>query len=535
MKRYFRNRMGGILWLVTIWSLASVVCAQQTGWQRHQVEWRMTGGTRIQAVHYPHEKPPPMLASRGTGLSKVTRKNIPSAQAAHRFGKQSLLVQQEAAPVMALVMDSPPLDGFVPWVAVIATNEKSFDDFDGVAVPKTSPIGFLTANPETDYAIGIFDTGAATFIMGKSPADQMGLDNSYLTSSTVEIGGVVGTVTAWVSKPFGIYIDGLGAINPANLQLNTSGLIGETNVSIAIGMGSVPELPTVVGAPMSVYFAAHFRNTQILTLTRDSGEYTAPDIRFYDPDDNDIPVYPNYIPLELRPLGGIRVEFVPDIFGMDLGSPSVVSGGLVSQSMFFVHSVDLVDGAKSAIDKDRFLFDTGAQVTVVGSRVGARLGLNPAAAEFMVEIQGVSGGTVMRPGFYLDSLEIPALGDWLSFSNIPVVLMDISSPEGGTLDGIIGMNLFVDLNFVLRGGGLFGQADPAIEYQIILKGDVAPGDGDGLVNVLDLSALAWAWLTTQASGNWNSKCDIAPVGSPDGVINILDFALFASYWQQGVH
>jgi hypothetical protein len=138
----------------------------------------------------------------------------------------------------------------------------------------------------------------------------------------------------------------------------------------------------------------------------------------------------------------------------------------------------------------------------------------------------------MVPGFYLDSIEIPALGNWLSFTNVPVILYDISSPEGGTLDGIIGMNLFVDFNLILRGGGLFLQEDPALEFELIempIVGDIAPGTGDGVVNYLDLSAFVAAWLSNSESLNWNPRADMAPPLS-DGVVDFLDLAVFAAHW-----
>ncbi len=189
------------------------------------------------------------------------------------------------------------------------------------------------------------------------------------------------------------------------------------------------------------------------------------------------------IPLELRPLGGISVQYIPTLDmglgGIDIddilgvggfasdfppASPSVIIGNS-SQSLFFVHSVDLYDGQKSALDKDRFMLDTGAQVTVVGSRIAARLQLDPAAPEFEVEIEGVTGEISMTPGYYVDAIDIPALGQWFQARQVPVVLLDVSSPEGGTLDGIIGMNLFVDFNLIVRGGGLFLDEDPALELE----------------------------------------------------------------------
>ena len=101
------------------------------------------------------------------------------------------------------------------------------------------------------------------------------------------------------------------------------------------------------------------------------------------------------------------------------------------------------------------MIDTGAQVSVISSRIAARLELDIQNPEFLEEIVDVTGTSTMVPGFYIDFIEIPALGEWLSFTNVPVILFDVSSPEGGTLDGIIGMNLFGDFNLILRGGGLF--------------------------------------------------------------------------------
>jgi hypothetical protein len=167
--------------------------------------------------------------------------------------------------------------------------------------------------------------------------------------------------------------------------------------------------------------------------------------------------------------------------------------------------------------------------------VAARLGLNPAAPDFEVEIQGVTGDTIIAPGFYIDSIDIPALGEWLSFTNIPVILLDVASPEGGTADGIIGMNLFVELNFVLRGGGLLGQDDPSIEFDLIpLVADIAPPGGDHKVDFLDLAELVSHWLETSSSPNWSPQCDLAPTSSPDGIINFLDFAVLANHWLESV-
>jgi hypothetical protein len=272
---------------------------------------------------------------------------------------------------------------------------------------------------------------------------------------------------------------------------------GQSNVAIAVGQRPVgrPDLPTAIGAPLSAYYTTVIYNDRPMTLVRDGIEYVSPDVILYNHGDPDTPSFPYKIPLELRPLGGISVQYIPSVnFGLgdlggDLGNlddllggfggggggdefppaiPSVIIGNS-SQSLFFVHSVDLRDEESSALDRSRFMVDTGAQVTVIGSRIAARLRLNPSEAEFEVEIEDVTGTVTMYPGFHLDSLEIPALGDWIRATHVPVVLIDIGSSEGGTLDGIIGMNLFSDFNLIFKGGGLMPGEDPSLEFEPIVR------------------------------------------------------------------
>lgn len=498
----------------------------RAGWQREEVQWRLNGGEQIKAISYPEGKPAPTSKRR---QPKKPQKKLITAEAL-----QGKAIASGGAAIFANVIDSPPIDGFVPWVAVSVTNARGADD-EFEAVTRYSIFGsFLTGNPQSDYAIGIYDTGASAHVMGNAAAVQAGLFSGpgYVTSNTTIISGVTGEAEAWVSYPIGIFIDGLGAIEPNGLLWDSSGMMGQSNVAIVAGQGGAPvDLPTAIGSPLSAYFTAVFFNDTSITITRGIDEFTAPDIRIYQQDDPDIPNYANTIPLELRPLGAVSAQYVSwfniDTFEFEPISPSVLIG-VSSQSIFFVASVDLYEGSHSAIDKTRFMFDTGAQITVIGSRIAARLGLNPADPNFEVEIMGITGDTIIAPGFYIDSIDIPALGDWLSLTNVPVILLDVPSPEGGTVDGIIGMNLFADLNFVLRGGGLFLQDDPSVEYELIsrLAGDIAPAGGDGIVDMLDLVAFTDAWLANPLSANWNSRADM--VG--DAIINFRDFAILAQNW-----
>ena len=454
------------IWLLVVVAVAAslpvAAGADKSGWKREEVNWRITGRGRVRAIHRPLEKR--------------------AAKSADELAK--------SAPIIGLVIDSPPTAGHVPWITVVPTDAKG-EELDFAAVAKNTITGTPTANPQTNYAIGIFDTGASAHIVGYDAATDLGLFSSYVPGTThnfvtgneIEITGVTGSTFASVSYPLGIFIDGLNAIGPAGL-LDTSEMMGQSNISILVGQHPAPpkpDLPTAIGSPLSVNFTTVFRNDQMITVSHNSEEFTGPSISIYDdPNDPRIPSYANTIPLELRPLGSFSIQYVPDfgfydlsgdIFDWDFtfdtpGSPSVIMGNL-AQSIFFVHSVDLTHGGSLASDKDRFMFDTGAQVSVLGKRIGARLGLDPANPDEWVEITGITGRPTQEPLFYIDSLQIPALGEWLTFTNVPMILLDIASPEGGTLDGIIGMNLFVNFNFVLRGGGMFLQPDPAIEFELI--------------------------------------------------------------------
>ena len=498
-----------------------------------QVDWRLPGGGKIKRIRYLQEQPKAAAAMPSAAA-------LPSAN--------------------GNVIDSPPVDGFVPWIVVVTTDE-ALDDLTWTATVEPALAGNLTAsNIQDNYALGIFDTGASTHIFSYQNAVMAGLFNStYKTNNTTTITGVTGSVDTWVSQPIGVFAKGLAALEPnsptdpeAKLT-STAGFVGESNVSILLGPnpGSLPDLNSAIGSPFSVYFNTWIRNDNPITITRNGQQITSPDIQIYSQDDSAANSYVNKLPLELRPLGGTSVQYIAynldeiltgdimDMFDLTFTptTPSIIVGNSY-QSLFFVHSVDLTEGTHSATDKSRFMFDTGAQITVIGSRVAARLGLKPSRRDFEVEIEGVTGETSTAPGFYLDSLTIPTIGEWLEYTNVPVVMLDIASPEGGTLDGIIGTNLFTEYNLILRGGGLFLQEDPVLEFRRIgqasLAGDIAPPpDGDGKIDTLDFNAYSRLWLTTTQSPDWNLAADIAPAGSPDGIINIADLLRLAENWLNG--
>jgi hypothetical protein len=512
--------------LKQIWLALLLICsicwtsvqAEQSERQIEKVDWLAGPGRRIKAIRYFKGKEP-------------------TAESAPNFKLFSLESTDLQTPN---TIDSPPIAGFVPHIAVAVTDKRS-DDLDWVAEPHMSVAGrYLTKNPATDFTIGLFDTGSSTNIISNAGAIRAGIYSSdLLTTSTVEISGATHSVFGGVSQPLGFFIDGLAAIDQNTMMLDDSNMIGESNISVIVGdipAPNEPDLPTVIGTPLSVYFVTAISNDHPISVIYDGNNYTSPDIKFYDYFDSRIPDYANRVPLNLIPAGAADVQYFPDFdaiidFIFQPGIPSNI--GSLLQSLFFVNSVDLRNGTNSAIDRNRFMLDTGAQITVVGTNVGSRLALNPNDPDFEVEVQDVTGYITIEPGFYIDSLEIPVLGEWLRFTNVPVAMLDVASPEGGFLDGIIGMNLFTEFNLVLRGGGLIGQDPPSLEFERIparLIGDIAPPEGDGIVDLLDITALAEAWLATPGSPNWNPKANLAPRFTPDNIIDFLDFAVLAEHW-----
>jgi hypothetical protein len=100
------------------------------------------------------------------------------------------------------------------------------------------------------------------------------------------------------------------------------------------------------------------------------------------------------------------------------------------------NDVRLVDSGVS-VAQQRFLFDTGSQITIISPAAAAALGLNIAALNARVEVKG-DGGAESVPALILPELDIPDVnGGTVRFTNVPVAVLNL----GGGFDGVLGMNL----------------------------------------------------------------------------------------------
>jgi hypothetical protein len=545
-KYLYRSTLTIILIVVTF--SCTTVLASQKKWKRKEVDWRASGGSRITAVNYPEDKPVPLRSQRSKAKGRVIKK-ITWPKIEEEPGKS---LEPLGMPVLVNVINSPPLDGFVPWVVVSFTDSSVTDDFN--AYPASSVTGsFIPTNPATQYGFGIFDTGASASLIsfGDAAITELYSDGMVTSSEQILIGASGSTAIAYASFPLGLFVDGIDVIDP-NGEIDTSAMMGETNVSVIVGDGvESPLLPTAIGAPLAYFHNVAFCNNKLVDVNFDGQDVNSPYIDFYELDDPCTPYYSNKIILKLLPAGELLgVQYLPciePIFDCPDGDYSplysslIVDGWWSYQGLYFVNSVDLSDDGNTANDRQYFMFDTGAQVSVISELIAARLELdtgNPANWDFSVEILDVTGSVTTYPGFYIDTIDIIG-SPKLEYENVPVVVIDISFPGVGVMDGIIGMNLFTDLNFVFRGGGIGLDApNPYIRYEPVcdLPGDIAGDCYECVVDNLDLEAFVSAWLGTEEgpSENWNFQADIAPEEAPDGLINGLDYAVFANDWMVSI-
>lgn len=132
-------------------------------------------------------------------------------------------------------------------------------------------------------------------------------------------------------------------------------------------------------------------------------------------------------------------------------SPSLGDNPLV-RNVVVTHNGKTTTGA--------FLLDTGAATSMISSKLAAELGVTydpgdtgaladvPADKQFKLTIGGI-GGQKDAAGFFAEQLALPTVeGRAIMYRPVPLLVKDISvsDPKTGetlTLDGILGMNLFV--------------------------------------------------------------------------------------------
>ncbi len=429
------------------------------GWVRHSTDIAAGLGLRVTAIHYPAGSPRAIAPSGPTAA---------------------------AASVLPI-----PIAGPVPHIAVGLTNAAKSGEFVWAHVLANSLVGSPLNPPlSQNYAIGTFDTGGTVNIIGYCQREALGLTSAWLTGNTVPVGGVGGQIDADVSKPLGVFVAGLQDIDPVTSALDTNAMVGHWHVSVASpqesACGDIIDIPTAIGTPLFAFHSVVIRNDNPQQVEHGGRIYYGPAVEIYDWGDPAVPTFPTVVPLDPRPPGQTTSAYYPDILNMDFQTPwvptaLVTTEGDIPVGGWFVASTWLREGPRPAVNK-MFMVDTGAQISLMRSFVAGQLGLDPAQPEFTVEVTGVAGDVHVAPGFYVDLLELDAFGGPISFSQVPMIIEDVPSVEGGTLDGIVGMNVFFNRNIAMKmnraGTSTLEISDP-LPY-----GDF---DRDGDVDLMDFS------------------------------------------------
>jgi hypothetical protein len=245
-----------------------------------------------------------------------------------------------------------------------------------------------------------------------------------------------------VSNPGTILVDGLHAANLSFDSLGhpqfaiqfSPGSLAATGIQAFIGtQDGSPMLPTITGMPLLDSGLAALVNMEGVALDFSQAIpnliLDLPDLTFVPSGtsltsglDNSVPVrvpltlagFDNY----LSPGGAIseaRVPFQNDVSLLNR-LPSTNGG----------------DANYGSVKGQHFLFDTGAQVTVISTGEAKALGLDLQHPEFSTLLEGV-GGNQRVGGYTISELDLPTSdGGRLRFGDVPVFVADL----GQGLDGV---------------------------------------------------------------------------------------------------
>lgn len=370
------------------------------------------------------------------------------------------------------------IGGFIPFAGVTLTDEfkNASTDLSGgffLTEREDSLAGNLIKGSQAPsgtgyYDIALVDTGAATHIFTEQASGRTGFgidQNGFDGTNIQQIGGATGLILLDINDPHGFFASGLANRTSASgtqLKIDNSSFRGQSSVA-TLSAPSEWKLPNILGLPMAAQHAFSIRNDQPQIFQHEGRTLRTPQVDFIDLGTGGDQGIIRRTDLKVRPgasfiAGPLYIQNL-DILGGNFDfhenplSPTVVENG----GLFIDVNLDRGD---DAITKE-FLFDTGADLTVVSELTAARLGFDPIldTPDFVLEVEGSGGVQGGVPGFYVDELKLDTVGGSFTLQNVPVAVLDVTNPNdpGNTIDGILGMHLFNDRNIVIDANASIGQ------------------------------------------------------------------------------
>ena len=415
-----------------------------------------------------------------------------------------------------------PIAGFTPY-ALLGLTDATQNQLDWDAMGQPNWTGSAYPEPANPYfTAALFDTGANVCLLGHDDRTAYGLGATDYTFDVTGAGPDV--VTADILEPAGWFVVGMqheGALP------DTSAFVGISNAESLGAQSTAADLPTVVGTPMAVYYSTVIRTDRIRHgATGDGAPIRTPELSFYASRyDPEIPPFDYRLETSFYDPGGVETlppTFIPDLMP-DILPPAPTVASAIQVEVELVHDA----GSGDRVGGGQFLFDTGAQVTVISRDQGMVLGLDESSPDFTVEITGIGGTVEEAPGFYLDHLTLPAqgVGDYV-LEDVPIVMLNVPSDEA-PVTGIVGMNCFSERDVTVHGGFHNGvKGTPFVDISAAhIRGDL---NADGALNGLDIPDFKSALADSLAWQSAHPDIDLDFYGdfNRDGAFNGLDIPGF---------
>jgi hypothetical protein len=154
----------------------------------------------------------------------------------------------------------------------------------------------------------------------------------------------------------------------------------------------------------------------------------------------------------------VRVDL--DFVGAEVDEP-----GRLSEGYNPVQPHVTVSHGEVSLEDQVFLFDTGAQLSVISEDQADAFGLTGLPPEDTISVQGAGGAIADIPGYKIDEISMPLEGEkTLTFHNVWVFVIDAAP---GLIDGILGMNLFNSAAAMLYDP--YHPAGPALELSFFTE------------------------------------------------------------------
>jgi hypothetical protein len=318
---------------------------------------------------------------------------------------------------------------------------------------------------------GIYDTGASVVSISADDQDGFSMMGGQpvpiIPNSVATAQGIGGDLTGVVSQPGTILADGLHAFvldvnDILNFSTNMTNATAVPNIQAFVGTASgSAALPTITGTPVHGNGLVAKVDMQGYKLDFGAGLVIGmPDLNLLPSTSGNAKLTgTTFTPTPVR----IPVTLLGDNNYAAPGT-SVTTGpnpvvGNISLNQTPKAADGTVAGPTQTFNNGTFLFDTGAQMTIISPKIAAKLGLDLNNAPYNMQIQGAAGNPVSVPGFNLDSLQLPradgggkTIDGSLKLTDVPVFVLDLGV-EG--LDGILGMNLWNTAE-----GLLYDPSDP---------------------------------------------------------------------------